>query len=185
MDSIDLNRAERRARLRYEWTRAKWSVFGFAPVLIVIAIAVVFAPRPTWTIGFGLAMFGVGALMLWYGRDLKRAVLPGVAAGLVPLLLVLCANHVGHMCTGDNCMMVCLPACASGGFVAGLAVASIGVARRASVLFWLSASGLALLTGAMGCACAGYPGVIGLAVGYSAGMVPGLLRKAFAGQTRE
>jgi hypothetical protein len=182
MDSIDMAHAERRARVRYEWSRAKWAILGFAPVLIIVAIAVAFGHRPAWSVTFGLTMFAAGALMLWYGRDLKRAVLPGVAAGVLPLVLVVCANHVGHVCTGDSCMMVCLPACVVGGSLAGLAVASIGIRRRAGALFWLSASGLALLTGAMGCACAGYPGVVGLAIGYGAGTLPGLLRKALGSQ---
>jgi len=76
-------------------------------------------------------------------------------------------------------MMTCVPVCSVGGLVAGLAVASIGNQRRAGVVFWLSASTLALLTGAMGCACVGYSGVAGLAVGFAAGVVPGLLRRAF------
>jgi hypothetical protein len=32
----------------------------------------------------------------------------------------------------------------------------------------------------MGCACVGYAGVVGLGVGFAAGIVPGLLRRAFA-----
>jgi hypothetical protein len=66
--------------------------------------------------------------------------------------------------------------------VAGLAVASVGNQRNAGPWFWVSASSLALLTGAMGCACIGYSGVIGLGLGFGAGMVPGLLRRAFGGK---
>jgi hypothetical protein len=77
-------------------------------------------------------------------------------------------------------MTMCVPACSAGGVIAGLAVASVGNRRRAGAVFWLSASSLALLTGAMGCACVGYAGVVGLGVGFAAGVVPGLLRRAFA-----
>jgi hypothetical protein len=115
---------------------------------------------------------------LWYGRDPQRAVLPGVAAGLVPLVLALCANHV-HACGVDGCTTLCVPACAVGGVVAGLAVAGVGNQRKAGPWFWASASALALLTGAMGCACVGSAGVVGLGLGFGAGMVPGLLRRAF------
>ena len=119
--------------------------------------------------------------MLWYGRDPQKAVLPGIAAGLVPLVFALCANHM-HACGADGCSSLCVPACALGGVVAGLAVASVGNQRNTGPWFWVSASSLALLTGAMGCACIGYSGVIGLGLGFGAGMVPGLLRRAFGGK---
>ena len=179
MDSTD--RMERRARIRYEVTRMRRALIGFAPVLLVVAIAALVAKRPSATVAFGIVMFSVGVVLLWYGRDLKRAVLPGVAAGLVPLVLVLCANHVRHVCMGDNCMMVCIPACTVGGIVAGLAVASVGVRHRSGPSFWFASSAVALLTGAMGCVCVGYAGIAGLALGFGAGMVPGLVRKFLAG----
>ena len=178
MDSTD--RIERRARVRYEATRVRRALIGFAPVLLVVAIAGLVAKRPSATVAFGIAMFSVGVVLLWYGRDLKRAVLPGVVAGLVPLVLVLCANHVDHVCLGDNCMMVCIPACTVGGIVAGLAVASVGVRHRSGPSFWFAVSAVALLTGAMGCASVGYAGIAGLALGFGAGMVPGLVRKFLA-----
>jgi hypothetical protein len=178
MDSTELAVVERRTRARYEWARAKRAVVGFAPLLFVVTVATAMAKHPSATGAFGVAAFIAGAVMLWYGRDPKRAVLPGVLAGFVPLALALCTSHM-HGCMGDGCMMMCVPACSVGGLVAGLAVASVGNQRRAGAMFWLSASGLALLTGAMGCACVGYSGVAGLAVGFAAGVVPGLLRRAF------
>jgi hypothetical protein len=173
---------ERSARIRYELARLRRAVLGFAPVLLLVAVAAIFAKRPSSTVGFGIAMFGVGAVLLWYGRDLKRAVLPGLAAGIVPLVLVLCANHIGHDCMGDSCTMLCIPACAVGGVVAGIAVASVGLQRQSGMAFWIAASSVALLTGAMGCACVGYAGVVGLALGFGAGLVPGLVRKILAGR---
>jgi hypothetical protein len=178
MDSTELSEVERRTRARYEWARAKRAVVGFAPLLLVVAVATAVARHPSVTGALGIAAFIAGAVMLWYGRDPKRAVLPGVLAGLVPLALALCTSHM-HGCTGDGCMMMCVPACSVGGLVAGLAVASVGNQRRAGAVFWLSASALALLTGAMGCACVGYSGIAGLAIGFTAGVVPGLLRRAF------
>jgi hypothetical protein len=177
MDSTDLAQLQHRARVRYELVRARRALLGVAPVLIIVAVAACFAHRPVSTLWFGLATASVGALMLWYGREPQRAVLPGIAAGLVPLVFALCANNM-HSCGIDGCSSLCVPACVLGGVVAGLAVASVGNQRRAGVWFWLSASGLALLTGAMGCACVGYSGVVGLGVGFAAGMVPGLLRRA-------
>jgi hypothetical protein len=179
MDSTELIEVERRTRARYEWARAKRAAVGFAPLLLVVAVATAVARHPSATGAFGIGAFIAGAVMLWYGRDPKRAVLPGILAGFVPLALALCTSHM-HGCMGDGCMMMCVPACSVGGLVAGLAVASVGNQRRAGAVFWLSASALALLTGAMGCACVGYSGVAGLAIGFAAGVVPGLLRRAFA-----
>jgi hypothetical protein len=176
MDSVDLNRLEQRLRARYEWIRLRNALLGFAPVLLIVAAAMAIAGRGA-TLGFGLTMFALGVGMLWYGRGLKHAVLPGVAAGLVPLTLALCANQMGHVCTGGGCTTLCMPACIIGGAVAGLAVASIGLQRKAGIGFWLGASTLAMLTGAMGCSCVGYSGVMGLGLGFSVGTGVLLIRR--------
>lgn len=177
MDSIDHTRVLRRARLRYEWARVSRAVWGFAPALLFVVMAALVAKRPSSTIFFGGAMFGVGVVMLWYGRDLKRAVLPGLAAGLIPLVFALCANHLGHYCTGEACLSLCLPACVSGGVAAGLAVALWGYRAKHGLGYWASASTIALLTGAMGCGCIGYSGLIGLGAGYATGLLPAVARK--------
>jgi hypothetical protein len=177
MDFAELSQVRRRVRLAYELARVRLALLGIAPVLGVVALAVCFGQRPHSALAFGAATLLVGATMLWYGREPQRAVLPGIAAGLVPLVFALCANHV-HVCGPEGCSTLCLPACALGGVVAGFAVASVGNKRRAGVWFWCSAAGLALLTGAMGCACIGYSGVLGLGVGFAAGVMPGLVRRA-------
>jgi hypothetical protein len=179
MGSTDLLRVQRSVRWAYELGRLQRAVLGVAPLFVVIAAAASFAHRPASALAFGCAAALAGLVMLWYGRDAQRAVLPGVAAGLVPLVLALCANRM-HLCGPDGCTSLCLPACALGGVVAGLTVAGVGNQRRAGVEFWLCASSLALLTGAMGCACIGYSGLIGLGLGFGAGVVPGLLRKGLA-----
>src|SRR5438105_4563737 len=99
MDSSELKRFEHKLRLKYEWSRARRAVLGFAPAIAIIALAALLATNPRWPLVFGASMFAFGALLLWYGRDLKLAVLPGVVAGIVPLTLVLCASRVGHACT--------------------------------------------------------------------------------------
>jgi hypothetical protein len=182
MDSTDLTSLRRRARWGYELGRFRRALLGVAPALVIVAAAACITHRPVSTLWFGLATISVGVAMLWYGRDPQKAVLPGIAAGLVPLVFALCANHL-HVCGPDGCSTLCLPACALGGVVAGLAVAGVGNQRRVGPWFWVSASVLALLTGAMGCACVGYSGLAGLGIGFGAGMVPGLLRRAFAKKT--
>jgi hypothetical protein len=183
MASIDLAQVERRVRRRYEWSRAKQAVVGFSPVFLVIALATLLARQPSQAGGFGAATFLAGAAMLWYGREPQRAVLPGVLAGFVPLSLALCANHL-HVCTGNGCVALCIPACSVGGLIAGYAVARVGKQRRAGASFWLSASALALLMGAMGCACVGYSGILGLGLGFTVFAVPGWLSRARLGPAR-
>jgi hypothetical protein len=173
MVSIDLDRLERRARTAYELGRLKRALVGFAPAMVLAAMAISIGGRPSFTAPFAVALFAAGVAALWYGRDPKRAVLPGVVAGLVPVVLTLCAMHVGHLCLGDHCTSVCLAACIVGGVGAGVAVAYVGLKRKQGVRYWLAASLLAVLTGSMGCACLGYSGLAGLGLGYILGVVPG------------
>jgi hypothetical protein len=177
MDSVDLGEIERRARRKYEWSRARRAVLGFAPSLLLVTMAALANQHPLSAVAFGTAMFVVGAALLWYGREIRRAVLPGLAMGLLPLALALCANHMGHACMGDHCMTLCVPACALGGVGAGIGVSIIGLRWRQGWPFWAGATVLTLLTGAMGCSCVGYGGVAGLAVGYGLGLLSGLLRR--------
>lgn len=176
MGSTDLGQLERRLRRAYELGRLRRALLGVAPVLVIVVLAASITHRPSSALWFGFATVTVGAVMLWYGRDPQKAVLPGIAAGLVPLAMALCASHI-HMCGPEGCTSLCVPACTAGGAIAGLAVAAVGNQRKAGLLFWLSASSLAVLTGAMGCACLGYSGVVGLGVGFTLGVVPGLLRR--------
>lgn len=177
MESTDLMNLRRRTRRAYELGRLRRALLGVTPVLLIVTVAACVAHRPLSTLWFGLATLSLGAAMLWYGREPQKAVLPGVVAGLVPLALALYANHT-HACGGEICSSLCVPACALGGVIAGFAVASVGLQRRAGPWFWASASALALLTGAMGCACIGYSGIVGLGLGFAGGMVPGLLQRA-------
>ncbi len=188
MDSVDLERLEHRARRAYEWSRARRAAMGFAPVSIVVAGAVLLGDHPGTTLAFGLALFALGVVMLWHGRELKRSVLPGLAAGLIPLVAVLCVHRLEPCCTVApcaECLATCLPACAAGGLGAGLLVAAVGLRQRRGLWFWFAASGIALSTGAMGCICVGLAGLGGLGAGYACGFLPGLvatlLRRVRAG----
>jgi hypothetical protein len=147
-------------------------------VSLVVVGAVSLGERPGTTLAFGVALFVLGVVMLWRGRELKRSVLPGLGAGLIPLVAVLCVHHFEPCCAGAHCaqcMAMCLPACAAGGLGAGLVVAAVGLRRRRGLWFWLAASGVALSTGAMGCICVGLAGLGGLAAGYACGFMPGLV----------
>jgi hypothetical protein len=178
MGSVDLGELEMRARRAYEMSRARRAVVGFAPVLLVVAGAVWLGESPSSTLGFGVALFVLGVVMLWLGREIKRSVLPGLAAGLIPLVAVLCVHRFEHCCGGvhcSTCLATCLPACAAGGLAAGLVIAGVGLRRTRSPWFWVTTSGIALLTGAMGCVCVGVAGLAGLGLGYACGFAPGFV----------
>src|SRR5688500_676443 len=99
----DLIPSMRRARLAYEFARARRALLGVVPVFAIVGATCLLSDSPAWTASLGLGMSMLGAVLLWYGRDLKHAVIPGIAAGSVPLMLVLCARHFGHICSGISC----------------------------------------------------------------------------------
>jgi hypothetical protein len=168
MDPTELEVLERRFRRVYERARLRRALVGFLPILVLVVASITFGGRPEAAIVVGPLLFGGGVLALWYGREPGRGVLPGALAGGVALVLVLCANQMGHFCTGERCLSWCLPACITGGVLAGSLVSFVGVRQRRGLGYWASASGITLLTGALGCSCVGYSGMIGLAVGFIA-----------------
>ncbi|MFO0596475.1 MAG: hypothetical protein U0228_14255 [Myxococcaceae bacterium] len=179
MDSIDLGQLARDARQRYERARFGLSLAGAAPVVLVAAAAAFFARRPASVALFGGVLFVTGVVLLWRGQDLRRALWPGVLCGLIPLVFALVANS-GHACSGGHCTSWCVPACTAGGVTAGLLVSIIATRMRLGLGFWAAASSVSVLTGAMGCACVGYSGVLALIAGFAVGVAPQGLRKVFA-----
>lgn len=176
MDSIDLDRLERRARVRYEGARAARSLLGFAPALLLVLVAAALGRRPSSAMFFGTLLFLSGSFLLWRGQTMHRAVIPGLLAGIIPLTFAIMANR-GHACAGGHCSTWCLPACITGGVVAGLSISYFATKRGLDWRFWLGASAVSLFTGAMGCACIGYSGVIGLAAGFLGGAFPLAVRR--------
>jgi len=174
MESVDLQGTERRARRAYELTRVRRAALAFAPVVLLVVGAALVGERVGYIFAFGVALFLLGVGLLWYGRGVKRAVLPGLAAGLVPLVFGLCAKYV-HNCTGPGCLAFCVPACFAGGVLAGVVVDAVGLRRANKLGFWAAASGIVLLTGAMGCVCAGALGLVGLVAGFSLSAIPGMV----------
>jgi len=174
MESADLQRAEKRARRAYELTRVRRAALAFAPVVLLIVAAALIGERVGYVLAFGAGLFILGVGLLWYGRGVKRAVLPGLAAGFVPLIFGLCARYV-HGCAGPGCLAFCVPACFAGGVVAGVVVDVMGLRSANKIGFWVAVSGVGLLTGAMGCVCAGALGLAGLVAGFALVAVPGAI----------
>lgn len=168
MESTDPEALERRFRRTYELARLKNALRAFIPMLLVVAASAAFGHRPAVVLVVGPLLFAAGVLALWYGGEPGRGVFPGALAGGAALVLVLCANQMGHLCTGERCLSWCLPACITGGLLAGSLVSVVGVRQKRGWGYWLSASSITLLTGALGCSCVGFSGLLGLAGGFVA-----------------
>ena len=102
MGSIDLAALERRARARYEVKTLGRALLGFAPVLVLVAFATWLNRRTGSAALFGGVLFPTGVVALWRGGALRRAVLPGLLAGLLPLTFAIVANR-GHFCASGHC----------------------------------------------------------------------------------
>jgi hypothetical protein len=78
MDDRALHQTSRRARLKYEWSRARAAVLGFAPSIALVVAAACLGTSPHWALVLVTLMFVFGAGLLWAGREVKHAVLPSV-----------------------------------------------------------------------------------------------------------
>jgi hypothetical protein len=182
MNPDDLQAVQERLRRAYELDRLRRALLGFAPILVLVAAAAIVGGRYRIAMPAGALLFAGGVLALWYGREPGRGVLPGAIGGSLALVLALCANQMGHFCTGERCMSWCLPACVAGGVIAGGIVSFVGFRQKRGMGYWASASGITLLTGALGCSCVGYAGIGGLAVGFVGAMLVSAMSSLGRGQ---
>ncbi len=173
--AIDRASALARAERAYEIGRARRAATLSVPLLAFAVVAVCLGARPLAACCVGVMLLGVAWFCLWRGQTLGRAVFPGVVAGLVPLALAVGAQSCGHVCTGTQCVSLCIPACTIGGVVAGLLIARSSRHVSSRGAFLAGASAIAILVGSLGCACVGYGGVAGLAVGLAFTLVPASL----------
>ncbi len=184
MDSSDAERGrpasttslEQRVRRVYEIGRVRRAAVGFVPALVVPGFVYGLEGLSLTTALLGVALFAVGVLALWRGQAPARGVLPGLAAGVIPLAAALCAPHL-HVCASGQCLSACVPICTTAGLAAGLAIGVFARRRGAGAAFVGSASTLALITGALGCACVGLTGVLGMGAGFALGLAPTFVRK--------
>ncbi|MBL8609298.1 MAG: hypothetical protein JNL38_18355 [Myxococcales bacterium] len=164
--------ARERAMRAYEVGRAVRAIPLAAALSSLPIVACLAGTGAATAAAVGAAVTAIVWAFGWRGGALGRAIGPGALAGVVPLALALASRSYGHVCTGGECVSLCIPACTTGGLVAGVWVAR--AARRSSSrgVFLAGASGLALLVGSLGCSCVGYGGVLGLAVGLATTAVP-------------
>lgn len=159
---VDLLQQATRA---YERGRLRWVLRNVAWVALLPLVAFALGGRLAGTLILGAALLSAFATLIWTGRDFGRGAWAGLVAGVPALLLPLCAQLAGHVCSGSGCYSLCLPACIAGGLIAGVVVARRARKAPSPAIALSCAAGVAFLTGALGCSCIGYSGVAGLAVG--------------------
>ncbi len=162
MNHPDFRRA---ARVAYEQHRARSAALFALPLLLFPVLGCCLGAAERTACVVAIALLAVGVVALWRGQVAARALWPGVLAGLLPLGLALAARSYGHACLGGSCTSLCVPACALGGLLAGVAVAYAARRSKAPARYALVAGSAALLVGCLGCSCVGYAGMLGLALG--------------------
>ncbi len=162
------------ARAAYE--RSRWALAAqvAGPVTVVPVLSWVLGTRWPSALGLGAALVAVLAVLVWRGGALAFGGLTGLKAGVVPLALAHASKLWGHVCTPAGCTTLCVPACATGGLLAGLLVERW--ARRSPRPGVTRALGAAvcLLTGGLGCSCVGYAGLAGMVMGLVVSMGAGV-----------
>jgi hypothetical protein len=172
-------RARQAAQRAWEWQQAGRATVGTIPIVFLCLAMLAISGRAVQisTIGAGLVV--AVWLSLFLGREFRRGVLPGIAAGIFPLVMATTAEMVGHSCSAEGCVSWCVPACIAGG-VTGGALLSWSARRREWPLSQLLVGGwVSILCGALGCSCVGYSGIVGMVAGLAIPTAPVLIRYAF------
>ena len=171
MESADL---AARARRVYESGRLRWASQIAWVVAALVAISFVSVGPSLVSAATGIALLGAATAMRWRGQAWGAGVRSGLLAGLIPFALLLsmkCGS--GYFCTLGECMTNCTRYCGMGGLAAGLLLAMRATRREDKIVEFLSASSIiAALTGLLGCFVGGITGMIWMAIGELAAMVP-------------
>ncbi len=155
-----------KAKTAYELSRLKLGLgtSAFVSVLPLLSLALGGQISAASALGT-LLVFTVGVLV-WRGGLLSLSAMSGLKAGLFPLVLSHAANLYGHVCIpGRGCSSLCIPACSVGGLVAGFLIERVAFSASRPWLIRLVGATVGFLTGALGCACVGSAGLIGLVAG--------------------
>lgn len=166
-------RLEARARRAYERGRLRSAALrGALPLVPLVALATVGCADQREVLLCGAALLVAVTLLLWRGQEYAAGVGPGVAAGLLPLLLPVATRITGHPCATDSCYL--LPVvCALGGLAGGVLLGVMAPAPRAGHrVAFIVACAVAALTGAIGCLLYGLVGLVVMAAGLAVGATP-------------
>lgn len=165
----------------YERNRARAALVATLPAVALAMVACGCGTKAATALGVGAALVVAGWFFHWRGRALGRAVGPGLVAGLAPFALAVAARAYGHVCSGGQCVSLCIPACTLGGALAGFFVGRVARRQSSPLVFLLGASTLATLVGSLGCSCVGFGGVAGLATGLVVTSLPQWVAASRAG----
>lgn len=168
------------ARGAYERARVRRAMAVAAPVALVPAVSFLLGTSRASAATLGVALVAVVAWVVWRGGAVALSGATGLKVGLIPLAFAHAAKAFGHVCTPAGCTTLCVPACAAGGVLAGGALEWFARRTQRPHLTRALGAGVAALTGALGCSCVGYAGLLALLVGLAASMGVGRLVPARA-----
>lgn len=182
MERSELAQLRRRARTRYERSRVRLALTHALLALPPMLLALLVWSRPGLTLVLSALLFAAIGLAVFRGRDAARGATAGVIAGSVPLLGLVLAPHLGHLCSGGFCMSMCVPVCFAGGALAGGYLAWRSIKTPGSAVFWAVAGVIGSVTAAMGCIPMGLGATAGMAAGFAIAAVPGLALARLGGR---
>lgn len=162
MNELELRQKARRAFVRGR-LREALAAGTMATLLTLVALAFAEAPSRAAMLGAPLLLASAGSA--YWGREAGRVLWPALLVSALPLGCALLAPHLGHVCTGSGCVSLCLPMCTAGGLSAGALLSRFALTQPRPWRVWGFGAAIAVLAGAMGCACAGLPSVVGMALG--------------------
>jgi hypothetical protein len=165
-----------RAKRAYEWGRLRHALGASIPTLLVGGMVAALVKEVSWPLVLGLALYAASVVLLWFGRNPGRSVLPGVVYGLLPLTGGVISRLHGHACMGLSCYSTCMLYCVGGGVLAGVLVGRLASKSDTPAAVFMSAAATALLTGAIGSSCVGVHGIVGMAAGVGLGAMTLALR---------
>ncbi|MGC4063822.1 MAG: hypothetical protein QM784_04120 [Polyangiaceae bacterium] len=162
--SHDLQQLERSVHRAYELGRVRRATVGTLALLVTIVVGLFLADRALVFYAIAIALASLVGLYMWRGGDAGNALLPGLAAGVVPLIL----SAVLLDCQGECsalCMRHCMLVCAVGATVAGLLASFLVRHHPRRWKAWLFAVALVPASGLLGCPHVGYGQLGGLILG--------------------
>lgn len=162
-----------RAKRAYELERLRLGVVAALPVVPLVALSMCVSGGPKLALSAGILLAALAVCLRARGQAYGRALMPGLLAGTVPLLLPMALRASGHCCVAGVCWPGCMMACIGGGLVAGLAVGITAAGQNEQRgAYLISAVSVAGLTGALGCAVVGVAGLVGMALAICLTSVP-------------
>lgn len=168
-------RARLLARRAYERGRLRLGLLPALLTLLFTLISLSLGREPLYSGAIGLGLAAIAVLFTYRGGIPGRAVLPGLVAGMPPLLFPWALRSVGHYCTSGSCHSLCLLGCVSGGLVAGFLLGKWATNQSARYTFLASGGILATGAGLLSCTMAGAAGMVGMSAALVLSSVPILM----------